>query len=248
VLAYFYLKEDVGFDSRCLNSFYFFSFALVFIFYIFNFVFQSTFIMSQEIQEDLTLIRSMMERSSRFISLSGLSGVFAGLFALAGSIYTFLLFDQAGISYFDGIQRVYSIDIIIELSLVGLVILILALVSGVFFTVRKSKRNGLPIWTKATKEMLVQLSFPLACGGIFSIALLYHHLYALVAPTTLLFYGLALVSAGKYTFSDIRYLGLLQILLGILSLFLLGYGLVFWTIGFGILHILYGLVMFKKYK
>lgn len=204
--------------------------------------------MSQNLQEDLSHIRSMMERSSRFISLSGLSGVFAGFFALAGSLYVYQLFERKGIAYFDGLQKTYSFELVIELIFIAVVILLLALSSGVFFTLRKSKKFDLPIWTSATKKMILNLAMPLLVGGVFCLALLYHHLYAFLAPVTLLFYGLALVNAGKYTFSDIRYLGACEIVLGCVSFFYLGFGLVFWAIGFGILHILYGLIVFKKYK
>ncbi|MFV8373939.1 hypothetical protein [Flavobacterium sp. LB1P62] len=204
--------------------------------------------MNQKHQEDLSHIRSMMERSSRFISLSGLSGVFAGIVALVGAMYVYLLFKQHGIEYFDGKQKIYSYNLIIELTFVALLILILAMVFGIFFTLRKSKSANLPVWTNTTKKMLLHLAIPLFVGGVFCVALLYHQLFALIAPTTLLFYGLALINAEKYTFSDIKYLGICEIFLGCISLFYLGYGLVFWAIGFGILHILYGLIMFKKYK
>lgn len=204
--------------------------------------------MSQKHQEDLSHIRSMMERSSRFISLSGLSGVFAGFFATAGSIYAYLLFKNNGIEYFDGKQKIYSYDLIIELTFTAVLILILALVSGVFFTLKKSKKFDLPVWTNTTKKMLLNLAIPLFVGGVFCMALLYHQLFALIAPTTLVFYGLALISAEKYTFSDVKYLGICEIVLGCISLFYLGYGLIFWAVGFGILHILYGIIMLKKYK
>lgn len=204
--------------------------------------------MNQKQQEDLSHIRSMMERSSRFISLSGLSGVFAGLSALIGGLYVYQLFKANGLDYFDGVHKLYSVDLVSELVFIALIILFFALTFGIFFTIRKSRKYNLPIWTSATKKMLVNLAIPLLVGGVFCLALLYHQIYVLIAPATLLFYGLALVNAEKYTFSDIKYLGFCQLILGCFSLFFLGYGLFFWIIGFGILHILYGLIMFKKYK
>lgn len=204
--------------------------------------------MNQKHQEDLSHIRSMMERSSRFISLSGLSGVFAGLSALIGGLYVYQLFKSNGLDYFDGEHKLYSVDLVSELVFIALIILFFALTFGIFFTIRKSRKYNLPIWTTATKKMLVNLAIPLLVGGVFCLALLHHQIYVLIAPATLLFYGLALVNAEKYTFSDIKYLGFCQLILGCFSLFFLGYGLVFWIIGFGILHILYGLIMFKKYK
>ncbi|KRD07407.1 hypothetical protein ASE21_18110 [Flavobacterium sp. Root901] len=204
--------------------------------------------MNQKHQEDLAHIRSMMERSSRFISLSGLSGVFAGLSALIGGLYTYMLLETRGIGYFRGQDVILPENLVSHLILTALIILLFALTFGIFFTIRKSKKYNLPIWTSATKNMLFNLAVPLAAGGIFCIALLYHGNYGFIAPATLIFYGLAVINAEKYTFSDVKYLGFSELLLGCISLFYIGYGLIFWIIGFGILHIVYGLVMFKKYK
>lgn len=204
--------------------------------------------MNQKHQEDLAHIRSMMERSSRFISLSGLSGVFAGLSALIGGLYAYQLFGLNRISYMDGASYNENIDLVHQLICTAAIVLVCAFTFGIFFTLRKSKKYNLPIWTNATKNMLFNLAVPLFVGGIFCLALLCHKFYFLIAPSMLIFYGLALINAEKYTFSDIKYLGYCQLFLGCVSLFYIGYGLVFWIIGFGILHILYGLIMFKKYK
>ena len=204
--------------------------------------------MTEKHQEDLVHIRSMMERSSRFISLSGLSGVFAGLSALLGGVYVYQLFKVNGIEYFEDNHQLYSTSLITELILTAFVILFFALAFGIFFTVRKSKKLNLPIWTLATKNMLFNLAIPLIAGAVFCFALVYHQMFILVAPSTLIFYGLALLNAEKYTYSDIKYLGFSEVILGSIALFFVGYGLVFWILGFGILHIFYGLLLFKKYK
>lgn len=206
------------------------------------------YIMNQKQQEDLSHIRSMMERSSRFISLSGLSGVFAGLSALIGGLYAYLLLEKNKLSYNQDYSIHQNNDLVKELFIIAIIVLIAALTFGIFFTIRKSKKYNLPIWTSATKNMLFNLAIPLFVGGVFCLALLYHKQYLLIAPATLIFYGLALVNAEKYTFSDIKYLGFCEIILGCISLIYVGYGLIFWIIGFGILHILYGLLLFKKYK
>jgi hypothetical protein len=203
---------------------------------------------SKNYHEDLSHIRSMMERSSRFISLSGLSGVVAGLAALIGAVYVFFVFKREGIDYFDGDRNVFGPALVKELLIIGILILMAALLSGYIFTANKSKRKGLKIWDATTRRLLITFAVPLVTGGVFCLALLYHHLFVFVAPATLIFYGLALVSAERYTLTDIKYLGYCQIVLGLISLFILGWGLLFWTIGFGVLHIVYGLIMHKKYK
>lgn len=203
---------------------------------------------SKNYHEDLSHIRSMMERSSRFISLSGLSGVVAGLAALIGAGYVYFVFKREGIDYFDGDRNIFHPALVKELILIGTVILFTALLSGYVFTANKSKKKGQKIWDATTKRLLLTFAVPLVTGGVFCLALLFHHLFVWIAPATLIFYGIALVSAERYTLTDIRYLGYCQIILGLISLFFLGWGLLFWTIGFGILHIVYGLIMHKKYK
>lgn len=203
---------------------------------------------SKNYHEDLSHIRSMMERSSRFISLSGLSGVFAGLAALIGAGYVYFIFQREGIDYFDGDRNFFGQALVRELVIVGTAILLAAIFSGYIFTANKSKKKGLKIWDSTTKRLLLTFVVPLVTGGVFCLALLFHHLFVWIAPATLIFYGIALVSAERYTLTDIKYLGYCQIVLGLVSLFFLGWGLVFWAIGFGILHIVYGMIMHKKYK
>jgi hypothetical protein len=156
--------------------------------------------MNQKYQEDLSHIRSMMERSSRFISLSGLSGVFAGLSALIGGLYVYQLLEINKMDYMECSSLIQSNNLVIELFFVAILVLVSALTFGIFFTIRKSKKYNLPIWTSATKNMLFNLAIPLFIGGVFCLALLYHQQYVLIAPTTLLFYGLALINAEKFTF------------------------------------------------
>ncbi|MFC6268337.1 hypothetical protein [Frigoriflavimonas asaccharolytica] len=204
--------------------------------------------MDKNYQEDLNHIRNMMEKSSRFISLSGLSGVFAGIIALLGAISVYFVFEREGINYFDGNRNVFTSDLVLELAIIGTVILIAAISVGYIFTARESKKKNQKIWDSLTKRLLFSFAVPLVTGGLFCLILLYHHLFVLVAPSTLIFYGLGLVNAEKYTLSDVKYLGFMQIFLGLLSFLFLGWGLVFWAIGFGVLHIVYGLVMHNKYK
>ena len=204
--------------------------------------------MDQKISDDLAHIRSMMERSSRFLSLSGLSGVGAGIVGLVAGLIAMYLTKDYFADYNLYQPKVYRSDMLFKLILLGTSALLLAIFCGCYFTICKSKKLGLQIWTATTKKILIQLAIPLAVGGVFVLALLQYNLYGLVAGTTLIFYGLALVNAEKYTYSDIKYLGFLEIILGCLSLFFIGKGLIFWTIGFGVLPIVYGIILHKKYK
>ena len=222
-----------------------------------NFESQSTTTMTSHHQDQLkalTEIRSIMERSSRFISLSGLSGVAAGIWALigAGAAYWFLgLTPFAKDIPYETIpeaSRIAQADFLWFFFIDAALVVFLALTTGIYFTTRKARRKGLPVWDRLTRRLLINLFIPLAAGGIFSLALLKQGAIALIAPATLIFYGLALLNASKYTLNDIRYLGLVEIGLGLLAAFFTGYGLEFWTLGFGVMHIVYGAAMYLKYE
>lgn len=203
--------------------------------------------MNTKASEDLKHIREMMEKSSRFISLSGLSGVGAGLVGLVAGITAMFWLSNYSLSY-ETVDFDQNETILYKLILLGIGALLLAVFFGCFFTVTKSRRLGIPVWTTTTKRVLAQLALPLTVGGVFILALLHYQLYGLVAGTTLIFYGLALANVERYTFSDIKILGILEIILGCTALFWIGKGLVLWTIGFGVLHILYGIILYKKYR
>jgi len=186
-------------------------------------------------------IRKMMNRSVRFLSLSGLSGVFAGIYALIAGFIVFTY--TKGILLWD----TYSLKDIEFFVALGTVTLILAVSTAFLLTRRKAKREGARLWDESAKNVLINLCIPLIVGGILCIALVSHGLNGLLAPTTLIFYGLSLVNASKYTFSTIRQLGMIEIVLGLLNSFFIGFGLVFWVAGFGVFHIIYGIYMYYKY-
>ena len=77
--------------------------------------------------------------------------------------------------------------------------------------------------------------------------LAWHGAVSLVAPVTLIFYGLALVNAGKYTTPEIVVLGIAEIVTGLAAAVWLPYGIWFWGAGFGFYHIIYGITLYHKY-
>lgn len=197
--------------------------------------------------EDIREIKEMMDRSSRFISLSGWSGVSAGVFALIGAYigYRTIYVD----SNYSGYERVLlSSDNLWTLLLIALVTLFLSIMFGIYFTTRKARKAGQPIWGSTSKRLLVNLLIPLATGGILCMMLLAKGYIGLIAPLTLIFYGLSLINASKFTLPEIKSLGILEIILGLIAIQFIGYGLFFWAIGFGILHIIYGIIMHFRYE
>ena len=201
--------------------------------------------------EDIKAIRKIMEDSSRFLSLSGLSGIFAGVTAIAGALFAyFFILDNETIHYenFRNLPGNETFSIGWQLIADAALVLLLSVMISLYFSRRKAKRDGKNFWTPVSKRLLINLLIPLATGGVFIIALLFQNNIQLIVPGFLIFYGLALVNAGKFTFDEIFYLGVLEIITGLVSAFVPGWGLIFWILGFGLLHIIYGLAMYRKYE
>ena len=190
---------------------------------------------------DISEIRSLMEQSSKFLSLSGLSGVSAGIIGIVAAVVAQRVLATDGISIGGGSHAVFFF---IE----ALVTLILALGCALYFSARMARKKGIPIWTTGTQSLLMSLFIPLSAGGVYCFILWHHGLLGQIAPTMLIFYGLALLNSSKYTLKEIRYLGLSEIGLGLIAAWWVQYGLFLWGAGFGLLHIAYGIFMYLKYE
>lgn len=205
--------------------------------------------------EDIASIKTMMSKSSRFMSLSGLSGILAGVYALiAAAIAHYLiqghiqLFATKSEDLFTAFQRVFaSAELTRELILLFFITLAIAIGTGIILTLRKAKKNSEGIWDASSRRLIVNFAIPLFTGGAFCIVLIQYGIIGLIAPATLIFYGLALVNASKYTVGDIKYLGIANLIIGLIATQLIGYGLYFWALGFGVFHIVYGAIMYNKY-
>lgn len=199
----------------------------------------------KEIQDDLASIRSLMERSSKFISLSGLSGILAGVYALIGAIAAYCILGQP-LNY-ERVTFLHVLNVLPSLIGIAIAVFIAALVTATLLTYKKAKKKGQPIWGNTSKMLLFNMAVPLVTGGALMLILMYRGYFGIVAPASLVFYGLALIGAGNFTYTDVRVLGISEIILGLISACFPGYGLLFWAVGFGLLHIVYGIVMYLKY-
>jgi hypothetical protein len=200
-----------------------------------------------EYEKDIASIRTIMERSAKFLSLSGLSGMLAGIYALLGAVAAYFVV-QYPVSPFN--YRIYSAqepDKLWKLILIALAVLAASLSTGLWLSGKKARQHGVKLWTVASRRLVYNMAIPLASGGIFILIILYTGHFGLAAPTSLIFYGLALIQGSSNTFDEVRYLGYSEIILGLVSALFPGYGLIFWAIGFGVLHIVYGAIMYNKY-
>jgi hypothetical protein len=194
-------------------------------------------------------IRRIMQRSSRFISLSGLSGIAAGFCALAGAYFAYDWIYEYYVGYeTSGYSGSAFQNLKWNLLLLAGAVLGASLLLAFYFTWRRAKKHGQPLFDPTSRKLLINTAIPLITGGLFILAMLQYNDWKFVAPACLVFYGLALINGSKYTLSEIRYLGFCEIVLGLINTQYIGYGLYFWAIGFGILHIIYGFLMWWKYE
>lgn len=204
--------------------------------------------MEKDYLKDISEIRSIMEKSSRFISLSGLSGVLAGIYALIGAFVAYkTAYSSELVGYNEQIVRNAKENATV-LILDAIVVLALTLITGIILTRRKAKKHGVKSWDETAKRLVINLFIPLISGGILVVILYQQGLIGLMAPVTLIFYGLGLINASHYTYRDIRFLGISEVILGLIAASVVGYGLLIWAMGFGVLHILYGALMYFKYE
>lgn len=199
--------------------------------------------------KNLADIRSLMERSSSFISLSGLSGISAGIvgliaaFILNSRLKGFMDYTNPGLMTEAARSGLISFGIIFSA-----IVVIITFAVAIFFTARKAKKRGLPVWDGSAKRLVVSLFIPLVTGGLFCLILLYQRFDWLVLPSMLVFYGLALLNAGKYTLNEIKWLGISEIILGLAAMLFLDSAIYFWGAGFGLMNILYGMAMYYRHE
>lgn len=198
----------------------------------------------QDYIQDVAEIRSMMERSSKFLNLSGLSGIMAGIYALAGAYiaYSYYHFNPNEISY----QITKSS--LPNIFFLAVIILILALATAVIFSYKSAQDKGEKLWNPTSRRLLISMAVPLITGGILILIFISKGLIGLIAPMTLIFYGMAMYNASKYTIDVLKFLGLVQLGLGLISSYFIEYGLLIWAAGFGVVHIIYGTYMYFWYE
>ncbi|MDN3725192.1 hypothetical protein QRD02_12450 [Aequorivita sp. SDUM287046] len=190
---------------------------------------------------DIKDIKDLMDRSSRFISLSGLSGILAGIYALLGAFIAYVfIFPKSG-EYL----TLHSWNFKLTLSLLAAV-LILSVLTAYLLTSRRAKKNKENIWDSTTRRLLLNFLIPLVTGGIYIVIKLNSQHYGLTASLMLIFYGLAVVNASKYTIGNVKYLGYAEIIIGLICAAFPVYGFWFWLLGFGLFHIIYGSFMYIK--
>ena len=198
-----------------------------------------------------------LEQSSRFISLSGFSGIFVGLCGLLGAYITHNLVSTeshtdkemleiiGGFDYYNMTVHQFVGENLIFLALFTI---LFALLFAFYFTTLRSRRNRVPIWDEKIKRQISVLCLPNIVGAIFIMRLVLTANYGYIVPSALIFYAISLINIRRFTTGEVALLGYLLLLLGVVNLWMQGWGILFFGFGFGVLHVIYGIVTFFLYE
>ncbi|MEP3969927.1 MAG: hypothetical protein ABJM08_13010, partial [Nonlabens sp.] len=137
--------------------------------------------------DDIKEIKSLMNKSTRFISLSGMSGVMAGIYALIGGVFGYFIIEKARENGTrDTLDRLtttpWDQNPSLQILVVAAIVLFMAVLTAFFLTKAKASKHKQKIWTKQSIRLVVNFMVPLNIGALFTLALLQYHLIGLVAP------------------------------------------------------------------
>lgn len=207
---------------------------------------------SEEPLEVLQEIRTLMGRSGRFLSLSGLAGVYVGVYALAAvaGLHLWYGVSPLGRGLSDWLWMGEAVDPGFPTVFlgVGLGVLAASLGTGLWMAARKAAARREALWDASARLLLRHLMIPLVAGGLYILVLLYHGHLLLVLPASILFYGLGLVNASRYTLGEVLGLGIAFILVGLAATLQPMYAHWYWAFSFGFLHIVYGVWIHRRYE
>ncbi|MDR0680746.1 MAG: hypothetical protein LBG15_02675 [Dysgonamonadaceae bacterium] len=191
---------------------------------------------------ELDAIRELMERSSTCIGLSGLGGILAGVLALVGASCAYYWIE-------DFKENVYAVKVLQQkLLLLAAAVFAGALFCVLFFSYRRSEKIQIPFWNSATRRLFISIAVPFIAGSFIFLWALNNQFYFLLPAVSLIIYGMAIFCGSYYTTSESRYLAFAEMILGCVTIWQPAYGLLFLTTGFGVLHIIYGVVIWFRYE
>jgi hypothetical protein len=180
--------------------------------------------------DNLRYIRETMERSQSFTAVSGLGGVLMGLIAL-GATFLALRAETTGawVAVWMGAAA-------------------LSLSTALAAMTLKARAVGGSLLVGAGKKFAWNLTPPLLVGGVLTLAMTQAGAAELLPGVWLLLYGTGVVTGGAFSVRVVPLMGLTFMLVGAAALFApAAWGNLFMAGGFGLLHIVFGAVIWRKH-
>ena len=198
----------------------------------------------EKAEENLKIIRELMERPVKYSTQSGLAGIVAGIIALCGN------FADMFIS-----RACNSTEATLYNIIIWSCVFVTALIAVLFLTRLREIKQGMPSWSRIKKKLLSTILPPfLAASGLTLVIIYRSHIHdgpnqwGLVLPLWMLTYGITCWQIGEFGVLEIRILGVLFIIASLITAAFFQTE-PYWTFGltFGGLHILYGIVVWIRH-
>lgn len=180
--------------------------------------------------DNLKFIRETMERSTHFTAVPGYGGMLMGVTAIAA----------AYIANGQPLVKDWLFTWLIEASL--------AFAIGLLAMWQKSKFAGTPLISAPAKKFAMSFLPPLVCGIVLTLGMWQYGYYGAMIPAWMLLYGAAVVTGGAFSVRIVPVMGWLFMAMGAVA-FLLpsGYGNTLMAASFGLLHIVFGVIIARRY-
>lgn len=180
--------------------------------------------------DNLTFIRQTMERATAFTAVPGWGGVGMGILALVAAAVAHTRLTPA------------------EWLGTWLATAIVALTLGGWSMAAKARRAGTAVFSYSGRRFVLSYVPPLLVGALLTGALVRAGLFEALPGAWLLLYGTGVVTGGAFSVRVVPLMGLCFMALGVLALFgPAAWGNALMAAGFGGLHILFGLIIARRY-
>ncbi len=190
---------------------------------------------AREAEENLRVIRQLMERSTKYSTFSGFSGILAGAASITGCLVT------RSLSQTD--PAAFRVAFLVTWSLV----ILFAIGADYLLTKRRAARVGKRVLSRLGKQMFLASAPGLGTGALLTLYFLRHNLLGDIYPVWMLCYGIAVCAVGLFSQREVSYLGAAFLLAGAATLlFCPTFGLPMMAVTFGAFHILYGIAVSRK--
>ncbi len=179
--------------------------------------------------DNLAYIRDTMERATSFTAVSGQGYVVMGLTAMVA----------AWLASIQTTPAAWMAVWLVELLLAGVV--------AVGLTVRKARAEGVAVRSHAGRKLVLAFTPPMLVGGLLTVAVFTAGDYELIPGIWLGLYGAGVITAGAFSVRIIPLMGAALIALSAVALLAPVSGDLLLALGLGALHILFGLVVWRRY-
>jgi len=193
--------------------------------------------------ENLSELKSILSKNTRFLSFSGLSGVIAGITALAGEylFYNLYLATFSSSSNYADVRNLADMKLFYSALLIALSIIGISVIVGVILARKKIRMQGSTVNRDLLKNTLIHILVPILVGGAICFVASFTDHFIYIPAFLLIFYGLGLFNGSRFSFDDLKIVGLVFMGLGLITYAYPNLSMWTWGLGFGVGHILYGL-------